>query len=170
MVYYNMKKQITLAIFVLTLLIGSIIVKITLPHKDVHFHAGFQIYINGTLQDFSDAKYMSLVPCTDDLKKKVIIHDKVHLHDEVGDVAHIHQPHVVWNDLLSYLKFRTDGKPFKAYINKSENDNALNTEIHPYDSLVLSIGKDPDLKAHVENSLTKKYIRDVETRNGLCKG
>ena len=31
--------------------------------EEVHYHAGFQVYIDNKLQDFAKLKYMSIKPC-----------------------------------------------------------------------------------------------------------
>ncbi len=139
-------------------------------HKDVHFHSGFQIYIDGKLQDFSNPKYMSLIPCSNDDHQKET-EDKAHLHDGVGNVVHVHQAHVVWNDLFTYLKLSVDkNKSVEAYVNGGKIKNIFTTEIQPYDSLVLLIGSHGLIKDYQDKALKKAYIHDVETRNGLCKG
>jgi hypothetical protein len=136
----------------------------------VHYHAGFQIYVDDKLQDFSDYKYMSVVPCTDDQHKEAV-ESKVHLHDGVGNIVHVHAPGVVWGDLLKYLKFTVDPKkPVEAYVNEKKVNNIMTTPIYPYDSLVLIIGNHKDISQYLKKALNKKYILDKETSSGICKG
>ena len=34
--------------------------------SEVHYHAGFQVYIDDELQDFSDVKFMHIEPCSEE--------------------------------------------------------------------------------------------------------
>ncbi len=138
--------------------------------SEVHFHSGFQVYEDDELLDFSDPQYMSLVPCSDD-GHPTKTEEKVHLHDGVGDVAHIHQANVVWEDLFQYIKLDLNDKTITAYLNGSKIEDVLNKNIKEHDSLILLIGKhDSNIKKYLDRSISVEYIKDVETRNGLCKG
>src|SRR3989344_4497588 len=33
------------------------------PKKEIHYNAGFKVYVDGKMQDFSGLKYMSIKPC-----------------------------------------------------------------------------------------------------------
>ncbi|MEO6508735.1 MAG: hypothetical protein ABIO02_02170 [Patescibacteria group bacterium] len=148
----------------------SVILYLKTSEKDVHFHSGFQIYIDGKLQDYKDAKYMSLVPCNND-DHQVETTDKVHLHDGVGSVVHVHQSNVIWNDLFRYLKLDISKiDPVEAYVNGIKINSIAEEEIQPYDSLVLLLGKHEKINTYLDAALTKEYIHDAETKSGLCKG
>lgn len=138
-------------------------------YKKTHFHSGFQVYTNGELQDYTDAKFMSLVPCTDD-GHPVETEDKVHLHDSVGNIVHVHKSNVIWKDLFEYIKLDLNGETVKGFINGQEVNNIGEVEIQPYDSLTLLIGEYSDVKPFLDKALTKEYIVDAETKSGLCAG
>lgn len=113
---------------------------------------------------------MSLVPCTND-GHEVETKDKVHLHDGIGEILHVHQANVVWGDLFSYLKLSLPSdKPVDTYLNGVRTDNIAQKKIHGYDSLVLLIGKHGDISNYLDKSPSKTYIRYMESRDGLCKG
>jgi len=64
---------------------------VTRKPTKIHYHAGFQVYVDGVKQDFSADKYMKVDPCTIAPKTAADVQlDKGHLHDKVGDVVHIH--------------------------------------------------------------------------------
>ncbi len=139
--------------------------------KVVHFHAGFKVYVDGKLQDFSDLKYMHVEPCT--TKNAHIDVDeqemKAHLHDFVGDVAHVHRSNAVWGDLFQNIKFAIDhSKPVLAYINGGKVDDVLHHPIRPYDSLVLIIGKHRDIGSYLKNAVKKDHIVLVEKKSETC--
>src|SRR3972149_3622903 len=56
------KTIIFLLLFVFVILVGSLFAyfKLFKKAKDVHYHAGFQVYVDGKLQDFSGAKWKDL--------------------------------------------------------------------------------------------------------------
>ena len=139
------------------------------PPKAVHLHAGFQIYMDEKLLDFSDYKYMSLIPCTDNGKQDV--HGKVHLHDGVGNIVHVHATHVTWGNLFTYLKFSIPpSKEVISYVNGKKVETIQNIDIKAYDSLVIIIGTHQNIADYLKKSLTKQDIKIAETKNGICKG
>lgn len=67
-------------------------------NKEVHFHAGFLVYVDGKLQDFSGDIYMSPNVCRKPdvrLSSEEEQMEKAHLHDGVGDVVHVHRKSAV---------------------------------------------------------------------------
>jgi hypothetical protein len=137
--------------------------------KPVHYHAGFRIFVDGVLQDFSGPEYMSLQPCTDKAHKVNDQNDKAHLHDRIGYVAHVHLAGVQWSDLLTNIHYQPDrNKPMAAYINGKKVENVLDMPINPYDSLVLLIGKHGDIRTYLQQAVTIKEIKTAEKRSENC--
>ena len=108
--------------------------------ETVHFHAGFQVYIDGKLQNFSNIKYMETKPCANDegdetKSPEELQKDKAHLHDNVGNVVHSHVRGGAWGDLFRNIKFNIQSeKGIAAYVNGKEVKNILQYPIYPYDS------------------------------------
>src|SRR4051812_30234652 len=77
------------------------------PVKELHYHAGFQVYENGKQKSFADIAYMHDKPCTgkkaEEEKEDEQI-EKAHLHDLVGDVVHVHRENATWGDLFKNIK------------------------------------------------------------------
>ncbi len=97
-----MKKIIAGILFLIAVLV--IAPKFIKP-KDLHFHAGFQVYVDDKLQDFSDNKYMDETPCTKNGKPlpDVKVDDqleKAHMHDHKGYIVHVHRKGSNWSDLF----------------------------------------------------------------------
>lgn len=128
----------------------------TRPTDHVHYHAGFTVYFDGVKQDYSDYKYMNLVPCSEhDVKKRAAEEqmEKAHLHDGVGDVVHVHRAGAVWGDL-----FKNIG------VELAEEPAILRQMIEPDSSVVITIG------SPVENpeKVTIEHIKEVEAKSELC--
>ena len=135
--------------------------------KDVHYHAGFQVYADGKLQDFSDAKFMHIMPCGEGEHKEDENLEKAHLHDGVGDVVHVHRENVFWRDLFKNLNFKIDqSKPLESYVNGKKVEDILDYPIKSYDSVVIFIGKSD--KNLLKNAVTKEKIVEVEKKSEGC--
>ncbi len=140
------------------------------PVKVVHYHAGFHVYVDGKLQDFSAIQYMHDKPCTEkkDEEKEDEQVAKAHLHDAIDDVVHVHREHAMWKDLFTNLHYTFPaGKPVQAYINGKVVSDILALEIHPYDSAVITIGK-TDLAQDLRDAVTKEQIIKVEKGSETC--
>jgi hypothetical protein len=139
-------------------------------HPDVHYHAGFQVYINGVKQDYSGIEFMHIKPCMTEGESKHDLSDPIeraHLHDDVGDVVHIHDDGVVWKMLYDYLKI---GSPVRiGYINGKEFPGFLAGKIEPYDSLIGFIGEKPaNWQELVDQRVTRERIVEVEGKSENC--
>lgn len=140
--------------------------------EEVHYHAGFRVYIDGQLQNYSAAKYMEIEPCTTSShqEKEDDQAEKAHLHDGVGDVVHVHRNGAVWGDLFKNIKVSFDpGKQVVAY---QEGGGVLpdifNQSIKPYQSIVILVGDQANAKELVKNAVTLEHIKDVEARSETC--
>lgn len=74
-----------------------------------HEHAGFHVYVDGQFVDFSAPDYMHLAPCghvgiPDLSADEMTVEDRVHLHDQVGDVAHVHAAETSWQMLMDSIR------------------------------------------------------------------
>lgn len=162
---------VSLLAIAIALSLKSRVFKEFLGEKDVHYHAGFLVYKDDALLDFSDIKYMHIKPCAADEEKN---HEKeegaespVHLHDNIGDVAHIHGPGITWGMLLQYLKLDMSTS-YEVYINKEKVGSALDKVIQPYDSALFLLGKNIDINGKLQKSVTKEHIIKVEGQGESC--
>jgi hypothetical protein len=92
---------------IIILCIGFIVYRtMGVPENPLHYHANFAVFINNVQINFSDPSYMHLAPClADSTEVSFNKLDNVHLHDLVGNVVHVHQGGVVWNDLFKSVKY-----------------------------------------------------------------
>lgn len=136
--------------------------------KELHYHAGFVVFENNKKVDFSDFKYMSVKPCS--VKETSEPEDdqmeKAHLHDNVGDVVHVHRENAYWHDLFTNLKYPIDYSKTTGYINGKEVADWQNQKIQSYDSLVVFIGEND--KKHLKEAVTKEHIQLTEKKSENC--
>jgi hypothetical protein len=139
-------------------------------HKSVHYHAGFRVYIDGSLQDYSDYKYMNFVPCSEHDTKKSAAEEqieKAHLHDGVDDVVHTHRSGAVWGDLFKNIQVELPkDKVLKAYINGIEQTDIMESPIKEYTTAIFIIGENN--ASHDKEIVSIEHIKEVEAKSELC--
>lgn len=141
------------------------------PIKEIHIHAGFQVYENGKQKSFADLRYMNDKPCGSHAPGEHVDEqlEKAHLHELVGDVVHVHREGATWGDLFTNLKYPNAADNTEAYINEKKVDNILKEEIKPYDKVVIFIGnRDKDLKPYFAKQVSQDHILKTEKRSEKC--
>lgn len=137
-------------------------------NRDVHYHAGFQVYVNDARVDFSDSKYMHLAPCRQggelDLED---VANRVHLHANNGEVAHVHADKVAWGHLFASLKYPMY-EPVSGYINGQPVEDILYQPIKPYDSVVLFIGNNSEIPVKLNQRVTVEAMKAAEAQIENC--
>lgn len=167
-------KVINVVAVIVILAAGGVLAFNAREKKDahVHLHAGFQVYADGVKQDFSDFAYMSMTPCSTvkkDLTKEEKQLEKAHLHDQIGDVVHVHTAGAKWKDLFQNLNFTFDrSKEFAAYNSAGKIDDFLDQEIVAYESVVIVVGDQTKAKEYMTGAVTKEKIEQTEQRSELC--
>lgn len=140
--------------------------------KHVHHHAGFKVYIDDQLQDYTDFQYMSLSPCSvekQDLTAEELQMEKAHLHDQVGDVVHVHTSGATWGDLFKNLNVVFDkDKEIVTYDSRETISDILESEIQPYQSIVIVVGDQSKTSEYQQLLVMREHIEEVEQRSELC--
>jgi hypothetical protein len=149
---------------------GFFIFKSQTQEKEVHYHAGFKVFVDGQQQDFSDFKYMSIKPCTtdehDENEKK---EDKIHLHDGNGKVVHVHADGLKWENLFKSINYSFDSsKKITGFVNGKKVKNILSRSIKPYDSVIILVGDVTDESDFVKLGVTKSEIIKAENVSESC--
>jgi len=165
-------KNILLGITLLVLIGGGVYYfagKASKP-KDVHYHAGFVVYVDGVKQDYTDDQYMYYDICSvqDKIKKGTATKlEIIHLHENVGDVAHIHEKGATLGLLFENIgiHFPSD-KTIVGYKNGQETPDIMKQGIEPYESVIIVVGDGTgvDLTKYVSG----EHIRQVETNSKYC--
>lgn len=140
---------------------------------EVHYHAGFRVYKNNILEDYSGLEYMAVEPCTENEKgedSESPEHEqieKAHLHDGIGDVVHVERAGSVWRDLFTNMKVEITTDAI-SYLNGVETENFLDLPIKTYDSLVIFEGENTDMVEKLKAAVTKDHIIETEQRSENC--
>lgn len=139
--------------------------------EKIHIHAGFKVFVDNQIQDFSGLKFMKLTNCGaeengQDVDEQL---EKAHLHDKIGNIVHIHRKGVKWGDLFKNLNFRFDGqKPLTGYINGKKADVILDQPIRAFDSVIIISGKVNNLENKIKNMVPRKKIEQIEENSESC--
>jgi hypothetical protein len=190
-----MNKHWPVAFGVLGAIIGIVVAVSASMQKaedpDIHYHAGFQVYVNNELQDFSDLKYMKLTPCGDrhaeGLSPEQEQLEKAHLHDLNGDVVHVHRDGATWRDLFTNMEWEmpseeivnvyslaqggVNGENWAIFPENDINDfgrEYLDSEIQPNQSVIFFFGDITDVPEKLETAVTLDRVREVENLSEDC--
>lgn len=138
--------------------------------ESVHHHAGFKVYLDNELQDYSSYQYMNFTPCLEHEQKKSAQEEQVekaHLHDSIGDVVHVHRPDSTWGDLFTNIGVEMPrDKKVTGYVEGIEQTNFLEMTIEPYTTLVVSIGETNSSRSG--ERIERAYIEEIEAKSELC--
>jgi hypothetical protein len=167
-----MKKFVIILVCFLCVILGYFYIRIKLisPPAKLHYHAGFLVYVDGKIQDFSAGKYMNIdfcsAPHTVETPQEIQI-GKAHLHDNVGDVVHVHRAGAVWGDLFTNIHYTFPvGKPITGYVNGYAVPDILTYPIRSYDSIIIIVGKSSGVD--LTKMVSKSHILDVERHSESC--
>lgn len=136
--------------------------------KHTHTHAGFRIYLNGVLQDYSDPKYMNYTLCSEHDEQKTPVEEQMeraHLHDQVGDVVHVHRAEATWGDLLANINVDL-GEDLSAYVNGEKVADIFDQEITAYSTAIFVLGEDNQVLG--KEVIPIERIKQVESASELC--
>lgn len=144
------------------------------PHTDdaehVHYHAGFRVYIDNQLQDYSNYQYMNYTPCSLHDEKKSPAEEqmeKAHLHESIGDVVHVHRVGAVWGDLFKNIKVNLpEDKVIKGFVDGEPVEDVMATPIVSYTTAIILIGE-TDASRSTE-VVSREHIEEVEKKSELC--
>lgn len=139
------------------------------PHEEVHLHAGFQVYIDDKQIDFSNNKYMYFLPCGVDSAHQKNLNDKVHLHDKVGDVAHVHAAGMKWKDLFEAIKYDLPYTEDTKYIKDGvEVENLLEQEIQNNESVIFVFDGEKKVEEYVKDQVSVEHIEEIAHSKENC--
>ncbi len=137
---------------------------------EVHYHAGFKVYENDHLVDFSKPEYMHFAPCGSDEDKKKMpetASDRAHLHNNIGDVVHVHSNKATWGDLWEDLRFHPQGK-VTYYLNGKKAEDLGGSVIQPYDRLLLLVGDNTNIEQKYQTVPDAEKIKQAVASTEGC--
>ena len=148
--------------FIIILALG-VLYYVFLSGKEYHIHADIVISINGETLDLSEEKYQT--------NHNHSRHSSLHLHDNVGDVLHVHQKDLSINGFLKSLAIVVEGdcvryrgvsycegeeNIFKVYVNGEESLKRENYIPKDLDKILVYFGVNEEERINVLiNSITE---------------
>ncbi|HLD03245.1 MAG TPA: hypothetical protein VJC17_00565 [Candidatus Dojkabacteria bacterium] len=172
-----MKKTKLLAFSAIFILITSVIIAIIIyksvqsitDSEEVHFHAAFLVYENNNLKDFSEFKYMHISRCSEDLEH--VAEDpqleKAHLHDNIGNIVHVHRKNATWGDLFFNIRYDLP-QNIMANVNGIPAENILERKIQPYDRILIYYGEITEITQKLTQVPDIEEMRKAEARSESC--
>ncbi len=146
----NVFNQQIILILLLGLLLGLIIFSaIRLykysPEDHVHYHANFQVWVNGEQEKFeSPLNYQEVNVCTVGFKNSPL--HRTHMHDDVYDIIHVHASAVTWGHFFENIN--SSAQPGYLRLGEKIYQNNLNNKV----SYILNGKEVPTLNGLVINS------------------
>lgn len=138
-----------------------------------HYHAGFQVYVDNELQDFSDLKYMKMDPCGDAHEVTASVAEeqleKAHLHDMNGDVVHVHRDVATWADLFQNMEYDVPAGSLVTYVDgQLVEGDIMDDQIYADESVIFFFGTNDDIAGKLADAVTIERIQEVESLSEDC--
>lgn len=153
------------------LALAAVVIVRSQTEPEIHYHAAFLVSDGGTIVNFSGDQYMHHDPCTTGAKRTLTAkeeqEERAHLHDNVGDVVHVHRAGTVWRDLFINLNYDIP-ETVHAYRNGQLIDGILDQTIRPDERMLFVTGPDEQLQEHLMQLPTVENIRAIEARSETC--
>lgn len=140
--------------------------------EELHYHAGFEIYNDGDLMDFTDLQFMDVKPCeTDEDESHEHLEPEVHLHDGIGNIVHVHGKIAQWKDLFEKLHLDMSSASISAVIDGQPVTRITDTQIKPYQRATIFINSPEGQKIKSAQTLERlpvDYIKEIEKKGENC--
>ncbi len=160
----------------------------TYSPERVHYHANFAIYINGQRETFhSPLYYEEKGGASCNVSTILTPNERVHMHDNVGDVVHVHDRAVTWGAFFQNLHWAVgdgfiktaetmyladDTHQVQYLINSHAFQDISNEVIHDKDRLVVDYGNTSSstLQKEYGHVSTSAATYDVGKDPAACQG
>lgn len=184
--FINQKLIITLLLGVILgiIIFASIrLYKYSQP-EHTHYHANFQVWINGVREEFvSPLYYQEVASCLkdDDNNPK----HRAHMHNQINDVVHVHASAVTWGQFFeninigaqpNYLRIgdqiytNNDNQNVKYILNGKELSSLNGVMINSEDTMLVNYGSEnvADLLAKQNNITNKAKVYNTQKDPASC--
>jgi hypothetical protein len=153
---------------------------------ETHYHANFAVYVNGTREPFdSFTFYEEIASCSDGKNNPKA---RVHMHDQISHVVHVHDTAVTWGHLFESLSYGlsrkalvtdagvfidgVDGKELTFILNGKPVNDATGMVINSEDVLLVDYGDSSEGQLQVRYD---EITKDADEYNkkpdpSACKG
>jgi hypothetical protein len=153
--FLNKKWVIALGSLILGVLIILTVRFVSYNPQKVHYHANFEVYINGQKEEFKNPIYYISVAamCSADAAKTPT--DRAHMHSGVNNVVHVEDQAVTWGNFFQNVGWIVDPRlirtPDSLYLpddqrkitfilNGQQVDGAMRLVIGDKDKLLVDFG------------------------------
>jgi hypothetical protein len=190
--FKKVKKSTWLAV-IAGLLLGAIVIlaiRFATYHnpKGVHYHANFAIYIDGQRQQLNEPFYYEAVGAGCNTTGKLTPHERVHMHDNINSVIHVHDNAVTWGNFFQNIGWVVDtnlledphGKVYLAdgqskvmfILNGKATDNVINQVVGDQDRLLISFGisSSQELQTQYNSVPATAHQADISKDPASCGG
>lgn len=155
------------------------------PH--VHYHANFQVFINGQREQFADPLLYeeSGASCSQETQQMTPM-ERAHMHDNINDVVHVEDHAVTWGQFFTNLGWVVDAKTIETpsqllladsdhkislMLNGQIMDNISNRVIGDQDKLLVDFGgSDQAIKDEYAGISNKALKYDASADPKSCGG
>lgn len=149
-------------------------------NTDPHYHANFAIYVGGQRDELDNFTfYEEVQSCSSDELNNP--RARVHMHDQVNHVAHVHDKAATWGQLFANLGYtlgdnllkndqgvyvdNNEDNQLSFWLNGQEVDGIVNRTINSEDTLLINYGKDNEAVlqqryAEIVQDATEYNMRD----------
>lgn len=123
--------------------------------EHVHYHANFQVFINGQREQFADPALYEESAATCSEERVMTPGERAHMHDNINDVVHVEDHAVTWGQFFTNLGWVIDTKVIETpsqtllpdndhkisfMLNGQTMDNISNHVIGDQDKLLVDYG------------------------------
>lgn len=154
------------------------------PDMHIHYHANFAVFINGQRQEFKGPQfYQEIASCNDSANPQ----GRVHMHDNIGHVVHVHDKLVTWGNFFNILGWSLSDRALfdgtKSYVDGQDNElhfmlngkpaiSIANEVIGNEDRLLVSYGNETPEQLQQQFSALENDAHEYNLRKdpSACKG
>mgnify|MGYP001566801263 FL=1 len=160
------------------ILLGALLVLgvryFTYHPERVHYHANFQVFINGQREQFADPALYEESAASCSQEEAMTPGERAHMHDNVNDVVHVEDHAVTWGQFFTNLGWVVDAKVIETpsqmlladpshkisfMLNGQIIDNVSNRVIGDQDKLLVDYGSDSSLINTEYSAITNKAAK-----------
>lgn len=153
--------------------------------EHVHYHANFQVFINGQREQFADPTlYEESGASCSEAEEQMTPMERAHMHGQVNDVIHVEDHAVTWGQFFTNLGWVVDAKVIETpstvllpdsdhkisfILNGQMMDNVSNRVIGDQDKLLIDYGgNDQAVKTEYGNISNKALKYNTSTDPKSC--
>lgn len=146
-----------------------------LSDDHVHLHAGVRVFVDGVEQNYDGDEWMHVTPCTiDDYKALELTdpYDKIHWHDNIGTVVHVHAKGTVWREMFESAKLfdLVERDDVVTYRSGEVADDVMEGEVEQFETVIFVFGNAPEGIdfTNIDEYVSKEQILIAENSSESC--